>query len=144
MKNRLPGFRSMSLCCSFPKAAGWWNCSAPSQVCGFVPFSVVWIGAVLIVFRCVTAPWGPLADATRKKILRLFQPSPGYWTGFSKLQGEDLQVSSENSVYPQLPFFWVTFGSAKFNHELRPQDFVLLFQCAAASGFAHFCSKGID
>lgn len=106
MKSRLHGFKSKLLCCSFPRAAGWQNCSAVSQVCGFVPFSAVPVWAVLTVFRYVTAPWGPLADAARKKILRPFQPSPGYWTGLKKHQEEDLQVSSENSVSPQLQFFW--------------------------------------
>lgn len=43
---------------------------------------------------------------SEKKDPEAFQPSPGYWTGFQKLQEEDLQVSSENDVSPPLQFFW--------------------------------------
>lgn len=63
---------------SFPRAADWRNCSAVSQVCGFVLSSAVEIWAVVAIFRYVAAPRGPPTDATRQKILRPFQPSPGY------------------------------------------------------------------
>lgn len=101
--SRLHGFKSTSLRHSFRRAADWRNCSAVSQICGFVLPSVVGIWAVVAIFRYVAAPWGPPTDATRQKILRPFQPSPGYWT--KTLQGEDLQISSENSVSPQLTLF---------------------------------------
>jgi len=118
MKSRLQVFKNTSLCCSCPRAAGWQNCSARSQFCCFVPFSAVQVWVFLTVFRYVTAPWHPPADATRNKILRPFQPSPGYLTGFSKLQGEDLQVSSENSVSPQL-LFLATCNNTKISRKLR-------------------------
>lgn len=41
---------------SFPRAADWRNCSAVSQVCGFVLSSAVEIWAVVAIFRYVAAP----------------------------------------------------------------------------------------
>lgn len=64
---RLHGFKSMSLHHSFPRAADWRNCSAVSQVCGFVLSSAVGIWAVVAIFRYVAAPRGPPTDATRQR-----------------------------------------------------------------------------
>lgn len=102
MKSRLRGFRSICHCVA----------SSPGQQTGRIVRPCLGFVALPLSLRYRSELWlcnpSPRASGRccKKKTLRLFQHSPGCWTGFNKLQGEDLQVSSENSVPPQPPLFW--------------------------------------